>query len=274
MENTKALLIRITEKYNRLASERQMPAESLRSLHDDFLVRYTHETTALEGNTLSLHETQMVLEDGIAIGGKLLREHLEVVNARNAVIWMDSIATANEPITADTILNLHGIIMRGILDTDAGSYRRQAVRIVGSAHIPPNWVTIPDAMDAFVARINEGPGSEHPISFAARAHIELAAIHPFTDGNGRVSRMIVNLLLMRAGYPPALYNAADRVQYLDTLERAQVQGQDEGFIAVTATAVEIMLDRYLEISQMSEDAEKHLSVSKTVDAGMRPRMRR
>ncbi len=255
-----ALLVRVTEKYNRLANARPLPTESLRSLRDDFLVRYAHETTALEGNTLSLHETQVVLENGITIGGKLLREHLEVVNARDAILWLENVAAACEPISEDIILRLHEIIMRGILGAEAGSYRRQPVRIVGSSHIPPNWVKVPDAMAAFVARVSKGPGQEHPISFAARAHVELAAIHPFIDGNGRVSRMIVNLLLMQAGYPPALYTATSRAQYLETLERAQVQGDDEEFVALTAAAVETMLDRYLELLRMTEDADRQFRI--------------
>ena len=250
-----AILERVTEKYNRLAIARPLPEESLQSLRDDFLVRYSHETTALEGNTLSLRETQVVLENGITIGGKFLREHLEVVNARDALVWLEDVASADDSVSEDTIVRLHKIIMQGILGADAGCYRRQAVRIVGSSHIPPNWVKVPDAMAVFIERLHQGLGEEHPISFAARAHINLAAIHPFVDGNGRVSRMLVNLLLMRSGYPPALYSATDRVQYLETLERAQVQGKDEGFIALTATAVETMLDRYLHLLQMTEDAD-------------------
>ena len=103
-----------------------------------------------------------MLENGITIGGKLLREHLEVVNARDAILWLEDVATAREPLTEDTIGSLHEIIMRGILGTEAGSYRRQAVRIVGSSHIPPNWVKVPDAMAAFVAGVNKGPEQEHP----------------------------------------------------------------------------------------------------------------
>jgi Fic family protein len=204
------LLTRVTEKQDRLAKARPLPAESLRSLRDDFLVRYAHETTALEGNTLSLHETQVVLENGITIGGKLLREHLEVVNARDAMVWLENFVATSEPITEDTILRLHEIITQRILGSNAGVYRRQAVRIVGSAHIPPNSVKIPDAMEGFIKWVVQGVGEEHPIAFAAKAHVSLVGIHPFDDGNGRVSRMLVNLLLMRAGYPPALYSSTDR----------------------------------------------------------------
>ena len=250
------LLVRVTEKHDRLAKARPLSAESLRSLRDDFLVRYAHETTALEGNTLSLHETQVVLENGITIGGKLLREHLEVVNARNAMVWLEGFVATSEPVTEDTILRLHEIIMQGILGVDAGAYRRQAVRIVGSSHIPPNWVKIPDAMEGFITWLNQGAGEEHPIVFAAKAHVSLVGIHPFIDGNGRVSRMLVNLLLMRASYPPALYSSTNRAEYLDSLERAHVEGHMDDFVALTAEAVETMLDQYLEILDMTLEGEE------------------
>lgn len=115
---------------------RLLSVESLRSLHDDFLIRYSHETTAIEGNTLSLSETQVVLENGVTIGGKLLREHLEVVNARDAIIWMENVVAEKRPVAEDTILKLHEIIMRGILGGAAGRYRRVPVRIVGPSCIP------------------------------------------------------------------------------------------------------------------------------------------
>ena len=222
-------LSRLTKKVALLANAPRLPAESLRSLTKDFLIRYAHETTAIEGNTLTLHETQVVLETGIVIAGKTLREHLEIVNAAGAMIWIEDAADAKVVVSEELILQLHEIMMRGILDRDAGSYRRQAVRIAGSRHVPPNWVRMPEMMERFVMRIGEGAGVAHPIAFAAKAHVELAGIHPFVDGNGRVSRMMANLLLLQSGYPPALYESTNRVQYLETLERAQTDGDDQGF---------------------------------------------
>ncbi|WP_461410476.1 Fic family protein [Ferrimicrobium sp.] len=256
-----AVLARVTEKHDRLASARPLPEASVRSLREDFLVRYSHETTALEGNTLSLHETQVVLEDGITIGGKLLREHLEVTNARDALVWLEAVASSEDPITESTVLRLHEILMQGILGPEAGNYRRVPVRIVGSSHMPPNWTIVPHAMMRFTERLAMGSNGEHPVIFAARAHIEFAGIHPFIDGNGRVSRMLVNLLLMRAGYPPALYLATDRARYLDAIERAQVDGTDEDFIIVTAEAVETMLDRYLQLLELAESADPQFGIT-------------
>lgn len=244
---------RVTDKHRLLAVARPLPDESLRSLRDDFLVRYSHETTALEGNTLSLCETQVVLENGIAIGGKLLTEHLEVVNVRDALIWLEDFVSSSEPVSEDTILHLHSVIMRGLLGLQVGAYRRQPVRIVGSTHVPPNWVRVPDAMAAFVEGLHED--GEHPIVLAARAHLELARNHPFVDGNGRVSRMLVNLVLERAGYPPALYYSSDRNEYLDALGRTYSYGDEVPFISLTARAVEVVLDEHLDLLAMASESE-------------------
>ena len=140
--------------------------------------------------------------------------------------------------------------MRGLIEDGAGLYRRHPVRIVGSAWIPPNWVKVPDAMAHFIEHLRDTPHTEHPVRVAARAHIELAAIHPFLDGNGRVSRMLVNVLLMKDDYPPALYTATSRAQYLTALEKAQVDGIEDDFVGITADAVETMLDRTLELVDM------------------------
>ncbi len=246
-----AILERVSEKYNRLAIARPLPEESLQSLRDDFLVRYSHETTALEGNTLSLEETRTILQDRMTVGGKLLREYFEVVNVHRALVWLEDFIASGKPISEETILELHAIVMDHILDRDAGAYRRQPVRIVGSPHIPPNWMTVPTVMKGLIERLAQGPGNEDPITFAARAHIELASIHPFIDGNGRVSRLLVNLVLMRSGYLPAMYRVKERTRYISALQRADTEGDDTDFVAVTAKAVEVMLDQRIEFASRS-----------------------
>lgn len=253
-----ALLDRLSAKQAEIAAARPLPPETLRSLLDDFLIRYAHETTALEGNTLTLHETQVVLERGITVAGKTLREHLEVVNVRDAWEWLNGVVQEPGPITEEAILKMHEILMKSILGDEAGAYRRVPVFIRGSRYVPPNWVKVPDLMAAFATRLQEGPKGKHPIRFAAEAHIELGAIHPFIDGNGRVCRMLVNLLLMTSGYPPALYTQTSRAAYLTALETAQVENQPDSFIEVTAEASEFMLDRYLLALHQIRDAEAGL----------------
>lgn len=242
-DDLEALLARIAAKREQIRRAPPLPAESLASWLDDYGLRQAHATTALEGNTLTLHEAQEVLEHGTTIPGKLLREHIEVVNAHATWQWLsrrDPHAALSEAFVRET----HRRLMQGILGEEAGWYRRAAVFIRGSRHVPPNWVKVPELMAQWVDRYAiMRPLHLSPVVWAARGHIELAAIHPFLDGNGRTCRLVASALLMQADYPPALYEATVRREYMQALERAQVSGDDEPFIRVTAAAAEVMLDR-------------------------------
>lgn len=244
-ESLNLLLDRVTQQQHRIAQARPLPEATLRSLLDDFLIRFAHDTTALEGNTLTLHETQVVLEHGITIGGKTIREHLEVTNIATAWHALNQWVRSTEPLTEDMLTHLHRLTMQGILHDDAGRYRTVPVFIRGSRHVPPNPLRVPDAMADFVTHFAHGSSSLHPIVVAAKAHIQFAAIHPFVDGNGRVSRLLVNGFLLRNGYPPASYPATSRAEYLTTLEQAQVTHDIDPFVHVTAQAVDWMQQRYL-----------------------------
>ena len=125
-------------------------------------------------------------------------------------------------------------------------------------HVPPNWVKVPVLMASLVERFRARTADEHPVRYVARAHIDLAGIHPFTDGNGRVSRLLVNLLLVRDGYPPALYTHTERRAYLQALETAQVRGEIEPFVGVTAKAAQFMIDRYLHAIEQVREGEEIL----------------
>lgn len=244
-ESLDLLLQRVTRQQHTIAQARPLPQATLRSLLDDFLIRFAHDTTALEGNTLTLHETQVVLEHGIAIGGKTLREHLEVTNIASAWDALEQWVHGPDPLTESVIAHLHQLVMQGILPDDAGHYRTVPVFIRGSRHVPPNPLRVPDAMTHFVQQFAHRSTSVHPIVFASEAHIQLAAIHPFVDGNGRVARLLVNGCLLRDAYPPASYPATSRADYLTTLEHAQITGNIDSFVRVTAEAVDWMQQRYL-----------------------------
>ncbi len=239
------LLDRVTQQQRRIAQARPLPEATLRSLLDDFLIRFAHDTTALEGNTLTLHETQVVLEHGITIGGKTIREHLEVTNTATAWHALNQWVRSTEPLSENLLTHLHRLAMQGILHDDAGRYRIAPVFIRGSRHVPPNPLRVPDAMADFVTHFVHQPSALHPVVIAAKAHIEFAAIHPFVDGNGRVSRLLVNGLLLRSGYPPASYPATSRAEYLTTLEQSQVTHDIDPFVHITAEAVDWMQQRYL-----------------------------
>lgn len=244
----------IDEKKHDIDKARPLSPETLESLRKDFTVRYAHETTAIEGNTLTIYETKVVLEDGITIGGKSIREHLEVLNIRDALNWLEDTVKNKTPVTEDTIREIHRIVMKGILYDDAGFYRRHPVYISGAWHVPPNWIKVPELMQDFSVWLERGPGPEHPVVYAAKAHIELVRIHPFIDGNGRTARLLTSLLLMRSGYPPAMYTCASRQEYMHTLDKAHMTGDVSGFVTITAKAVQFMEDRYLQLIRQNVEA--------------------
>lgn len=192
MASIDKLLARLDAKKRQVDAAAPLPTATLKSLMDDFLIRYAHETTAIEGNTLTLHEAQILLEDGTTVGGKTLREHLEIINARSAWRALEALVRDKAPLTESGLLLLDRLLTQGILGDEAGFYRRVPVYIRGSQHVPPNWVKVPDLMQRFVNRFHTRPSTEHPVRWAALAHIELAGVHPFVDGNGRVSRLAAN----------------------------------------------------------------------------------
>lgn len=256
-EDLTVILARVTAKQQAIHQALPLPPASLASLFGDFALRQAHATTAIEGNTLSLDQTQAVVEQGITIPGKSLREHLEVVNAHATWQWLRPLVQQGAPLNEVLLLETHRRLMQGILEDEAGVYRRAPVYIRGSWHVPPNWVKVPQLMQDWIAQYAAGPGEDHPVRFAARAHIDLARIHPFLDGNGRTTRMMTNVLLMQAGYPPALYAAETREDYLRALRHADATQDVAPFVAVTARATEFMQDRWLALIQQMREADKH-----------------
>lgn len=229
-------------KKSRLDRLRPLKPALLRNLEDWLRVELTYSSNALEGNTLTRQETALVLEKGLTVGGKTMREHLEATNHAAALDRLGELASGKRPIGEEEICELHGLILKGIQDEHAGRYRDVAVRISRSAVILPNPRKVPDLMRDFAAWI-AAPG--HPLEHAAQAHYRLVSIHPFIDGNGRTARLLMNLLLLRAGYPPALIAKEDRAKYLNALEKAQTGGSIEDYHLVIFKAVEATLDIYL-----------------------------
>lgn len=243
--NLNDVLKRLDQNKQTLDHSRPLPPASVKSLIDDFRLRFTHETTAIEGNTLTLRETQAVLEEGITVHGKSLREHLEVINSNESLDYLETAIKNNEPVTERLIMRFHEILMKGILKEEAGMYRRIPVFIKGARHVPPNWVKVPKLMSEFEIWLRESRGL-HPVVLAAKAHIKLARIHPFEDGNGRTCRLLVNYILMKNGYPPALFSSEKRDSYMKALDAVDVEGE-ESFIQVTLEATEWTMNRYLHL---------------------------
>jgi Fic family protein len=250
---------RLYEKQAALAARRPLPSPTLRRIHEDLQVRLTFHSNAIEGNTLSLRETQLVIEHGLTIGGHTLSEHLEATNHAAAVRALLAMADARTPLALSNVLELHRLVTDRLLD-EAGAWRRGAVSIRGSALQPPPASQVPTLMDEWLAWIG-GPGLSYgPVERAAIAHHGFVAVHPFRDGNGRTGRLLLNLLLMRAGYPPALLLQEWRLGYLEALSQAD-RGRYGPLLNLTGRAVEAGLDLYLEACDAAPQQEDLLPLS-------------
>ncbi len=235
----------LTTKKEQLDVFRPLPPELVRNLDEWFLVELTYTSNALEGNTLSRKETAVVVEKGLTVGGKTLVEHLEATNHAKALkdIMRLSQRSTSRLKLAD-VLRIHETVLRGIDDDHAGHFRRIPVRISGSPVILPNPVKVPDLMEAFIEWL-VAHSDLHPVDLAAEAHYQLVTIHPFVDGNGRTARLLMNLILMQNGYPPAIIRTRDRLKYIGGLEKAQMGGSKDGYSKVIEGAVDRSLNIYL-----------------------------
>ncbi|WPJ97872.1 Fic family protein [Coraliomargarita algicola] len=235
----------------------------MRNLEEWFLVELTYTSNALEGNTLTRKETAAVVEKGLTVGGKTLVEHLEATNHAKALKDVLRLSrTPTSQVRGLDILQLHETVLHGIDDANAGHYRTIPVRISGSPVVLPNPVKVPDLMDAFIEWIVSG-ADLHPVELAAEAHYQLVTIHPFVDGNGRTARLLMNLILMQNGYPPAIIRTRDRLKYFGGLEKAQLGGAKDGYRKVIEAAVDRSLEIYLkaaagEVAEQDTDQEPDL----------------
>lgn len=242
------LLAEIDRKKAVLDSRRPLPAGTVQSIRRAVRLEWTYHSNALEGNTLTLRETQVVLEGLTIGGGKTLREHLEVINHAQAVDYLDDLVSRREPLTLVVIRQVHTLILRGIDDANAGHWRTVPVAISGSRHVPPPATAVAPMMGDLLGWYEGEAQALHPVLLAARFHHRFVYIHPFVDGNGRTARLLMNLILITAGYPPAIIKADPqrRIAYLDALEEASVRDDMSSFEAVVAQAVDESLDRYLQ----------------------------
>ena len=237
---------KLTDLKAQLDTFRPLPPALLRNLEEWFRVELTYSSNAIEGNTLTRQETALVVEKGLIVGGKTLTEHLEATNHAKALDWVrEQVKRKPRDLEERDLLTLHELVLRGIDDAHAGRYRNIPVRIAGSTTVLPNPRKVPELMVAFVAWM-ENEEDLHPVALAAEAHFRLVTIHPFVDGNGRTARLLMNLLLLMAGYPPAIIRPEDRIAYLNALESAQTGGPKAAYNQLIHEAVKRSLIIYLE----------------------------
>lgn len=245
------MLLRQAEKFRQNISQlRPLPADALKKIEEALAIEYTFESNRIEGNTLTLQETELVVNEGITIAGKSMREHLEAINHSEAIDYIKDFAQGHLHITQHTIREMHALVLHGIDRENAGCYRKVPVMISGSRHIPPQPYLIEKRMEEFMSHFAEmETGNIHPILIAAYLHDELVGIHPFIDGNGRTSRLLMNLYLIRNGYTMVALKSSDeyKLKYYNALEASHIDKRPEAFQMLVAAAEVEAQKRYLSV---------------------------
>jgi Fic family protein len=260
----KDIFSRINSKKHLLDSYRPLSPMILDKLRKDFTIEWTYNSNHIEGNTLNLMETKVILEQGITIGGKSLREHFEVINHKKAIEFVESLVDRQLEIRSVDILKLHELVLTNIMDDFAGRLRSGMVRITGANFTPPNARIVPELMDDLITYTNAQYDLINIIHLATIFHHRLVWIHPFVDGNGRTARLAMNLLLMRAGYPPVFILTKDRQKYYTALNAAN-NNDYQKLLLLMLQAAERSLDIY--INSVSSEYDDYLS---TQDIAMEP----
>ncbi len=244
------------KKLAQIKNARPFTPGELARLCEDFLVNYTYNSNAIEGNTLTLHETMLIIKEGLTIAEKPLREHLEVVGHKDAYNYVESLVRENTPLTERVIKDIHSLVLID-RQLDKGVYRSLPVYISGVVHTPPEPYLVPVEMEKLIAQYAEMQHDMHPVARAALFHLRFEGIHPFIDGNGRTGRLIMNLELMKDGFPPINIKYADRRRYYDCFHSYHARaGDPEDMELLIAEYAEAALDTYLSIIDRKERALK------------------
>ncbi|NBA87417.1 Fic family protein [Emticicia sp. CRIBPO] len=235
---------RLFQKKTLLESGRPLPSIALQKIRENLSLEWTYNSNSIEGNSLSLRETQMILEEGVTIKGKSLREHFEAHNHDKAIDYLYTLIDRNYELRGIDILNLHGLVLRSIEDDFAGRIRNGGVRINGANFVPPNAQKVSGLLDELIDYVNRNPDHLNDIELATIFHHKFVWIHPFFDGNGRTVRLAMNLLLMRKGFPPAIILKTDRKKYYEALNQAN-NGKYYKLALLMTQALERTLNIYI-----------------------------
>lgn len=237
--------IKNLEELKAIIEKKLLKEASLFSVKESLYLEWIYNSNAIEGNTLSLRETQIVLEEGITIGGKPIKDHIEVINHEKAIEYLDYLVESKEPITELNIKLLHDLILKGLSD-EAGKYRNCNVLIKGAKHIPTDYLKIPEEMNLLIEK-KEYWKKYHPVIEAALFSGEFVKIHPFIDGNGRTSRLLMNMILMINGYCPIIIEVNDRLKYYEALDKAHTTNDYTDYINMLIDIEENTLKTYLKL---------------------------
>ena len=244
IELLQAYYDRLEAKCNQLKAMRPLPTSVLLKIKEDLNLEWTYNSNSIEGNTLTLQETKVVLQDGMTIKGKSLREHFEVTNHHNAIDFLEETVKPDYQLNESDILHIHYLVLQNIEKEFAGRYRNGGVRIIGANFVPPNALKVNSLMEELVAWVNSNPLQLNIVALASVFHHRFVHIHPFFDGNGRSVRLLMNILLMKEGYPPAIILKNDRKKYYQALNQANKCDYSK-LLLLVAQALERSLNIYL-----------------------------
>ena len=242
-KSKESILQQIDRKKIELDGRRHLTAGEVERLNEEFIVEYTYNSNAIEGNTLTLRETDLVLR-GLTIDKKPLKDHMEAVGHKEAFEFVSELVKNNVPISESVIKQIHYLVLADKKE-DRGVYRRVPVRIMGAQHEPVQPYLIVPKMEELLRTFLES--TEHIVTKLARFHIEFEGIHPFIDGNGRTGRLLVNLELMKAGYPPIDIKFTDRITYYNAFDEYYVKHNLSAMENLFAGYINARLDMYLDI---------------------------
>jgi Fic family protein len=235
-------------KLKKLNAMRPLPPTVLAHMREKFEVDMTYNSNAIEGNRLSLRETWLVLTKGITVRGKSVKEHLEATNHREAIELLERLADSRKEITEADVLGLHAVILDKIDPNNAGFYRHESVFIQGSNLHLPKWGNVPELMKNVYRQLNDKSKGVKAVYSAIAVHHDMARIHPFVDGNGRLARLLMNLRLMRAGFPPTILRKEERRAYYSALEKAD-GGDFRALAMLIGKDIERAMDSYIEAAE-------------------------
>jgi len=255
----KDLYERLQKKEEELDRLRPFSKASLKRLNENFNIESTYNSNAIEGNRLTKSETRFVIEEGITIGGKSIREHFEAINHKKAIDFIESIVKEKKKITKEIICKINSLVLDNI-EEEKGIYRLRKVHIGGASFVPPKPDLIPKLMDEFIKWLNENK-KMNIADFVALAHEKFVFIHPFIDGNGRAARLLVNLLLMQKGFQPIVILKTERKKYIRTLEQAHKENYAP-FVNFIARNMERSLSLWIDALKISsKDDEEYISLA-------------
>ena len=213
----------------KIDSKRPLDTNTIKSLRENLIVNWTYNSNAIEGSTLTLSETKVVLE-GITIGGKSVVEHLEAINHKEAIMFLEELVKEDSILTERDVKSIHAIILKQINDEYAGKYRNSNVIISGANHVPPKYEQLNTLMEKLVYDFNHSWNKYHPVVQAALLNGEFVKIQPFIDGNGRTARLLLNFVLMKNGFTPVIIKNENRLTYYDSLDYAHTTKDYTNFI--------------------------------------------